>query len=103
MSSVSCYKEALSYLKETGVHLANGPSNQSAITFVEDLYALGASRVEVALYDSPHDDEEYYFQDEIFIYFSDDMVHTDVVIAVASIRPDEISYESNGGIRLWWD
>lgn len=99
------FKEALAYLTESGEHCSNGPINGIIIEFIEKLYSLGALKIEVALYEhynSALDEDEFMFESEIYLHLPD-LIHTDVIVAVAEMHPDEIGYEENGSIRLWWD
>ena len=104
------FKEALEYFKKSGECCANGPDNRSIIGFIDNLYKLGAVKIEVALYVYLSDEEDFiegvtplYFDAEIFLYFESDMIHADAMIDIVKMRPDEIYYSKNGSIRLWWD
>ena len=94
------YADALVFLRQYGDDLSNGPDNEQAISFVKDLLALGAKKVEVALYGD--DDDELSFDSELFLHLPE-QISLDMLQLIVSIRPDEISEEMPGVIRLWWD
>lgn|SRR6185436_7609160 len=95
------YREALQYLKESGSHFANGPDNDMAIEFVETLYDLGAKQINVALYEDFYENEEI-FDAELFLFLPP-TISIEVMMEIVCMRPDEISQEEDGSIRLWWD
>ncbi len=93
------FKEALKYLKKTGFNCANGPNNDEIIKFIKKIYKLGATKVEAALYE---DGDELRFDEEIYIHLTN-LVSLDVIIAIHEVRPDELSEDMPGVLRLWWD
>ncbi len=94
------YKEALSYLNESGEDFSNGPNNEEAIKFVKKLYKLGASNIDVALNEEGRN--KFYFNSELFVFLPK-FISIDMMLEITKSYPDEISKEENGSIRLWRD
>lgn len=88
------YVEALEFLEESGSDLANGYDNAGAIELVEELQELGCK-----VFAELNDDE---FDASLFVHLPE-KITSDVVVAIAHFRPDEISEEEPGVLRLWWD
>ncbi|HVI42697.1 MAG TPA: hypothetical protein VM577_18825 [Anaerovoracaceae bacterium] len=92
------YVNALKYLEESDIgQIAN--CNSNPIEMVEELEALGcAVKVELA---KDFDGEER-FTDALFVTLPK-KITPEHITCIASLRPDEISEEKSGQLRLWWD
>lgn len=93
------YVDALSFLSESGEYLANGPDNRTAIRLVTDLIEFGCT-VSAEL-DVDYNEEER-FDSCLFVKLPKD-VQPELIVTIVRSRPDEISEEENGLLRLWWD
>lgn len=90
------YVNAIQFLEDTEFDFANGPSNGGAIDFIEDVEGLGCKCFCVP------DKNKEYFGAELFIKLPE-VISTDLLVLICCMKPDEISEEDDGLLRLWWD
>lgn len=93
------YVDALSFLSESGEYLANGPSNEAAIQLVTDLMEFGCTVL--AELDVDYNEEER-FDACLFVRLPKE-IRPELIVTIVGSRPDEISEEEDGVLRLWWD
>lgn len=93
------YVDALSFLNDSGEYLANGPDNQTAIQLVTDLTEYGCTVT--AELDTDYNDEEH-FDAVLFVKLPKE-VEPELIVTIVRSRPNEISEEEEGVLRLWWD
>ncbi len=102
MNKKEIFEEALEYLKNNPyANFANGPSNDEAIKLVQSFYDLGANRVTTSLCEDSWS-ENLEFAQELYLYLPK-QISLDLMMEIVLSRPDEISQEDDGSIRLWWD
>lgn len=93
------YVDALPFLTESGEYLANGPDNEAAIQLVTELTELGCT-VSAEL-DVDYNEEEH-FDACLFVKLPKE-IQPELIVLIVGSRPNEISEEEDGVLRLWWD